>query len=1132
MPLITIKNSNMEGDFKIKTLSLIRISKFTFTIFFVLSISTLGIFALFAKWSKKFKYYFIYKKCNLHEASALAITTIGNSFDIVPLLTEKHQGKQKYCFYFKLLKYHYVEDDGYFEPIDFQEVNTKFSEINSKYYYGIDENTYNYHREKFGENLKQIPIPNLFEYLYNEMTTPFFFLQYMSAFIWILEESYVYSIILIATSFILTNVSYIFVRLSQKKIQELAHLDINVQVFRKQNHSISETISTKYLVPGDLFALDNNMKVPCDVLLMSGEAIINESMLTGEATPIPKFPIEINPEADFDYNLQKRHIIFEGTTVLQLKCKSESKYVQVLAIKTSFMSLKGQMIRTILFPQKTKDIFFHQAIKFMMTYFVLCLGLYFEMLYFMIKYGLGARLCLLRFADMIISVIPPALNVYFQFPINFAILRLKQKGVLGLQPQKMRDAGNIRICCFDKTGTLTENGMDVYGFYEKDENEEMKMVLSNQLKIAETSQKLIYKLMATCHNVYLIDNQLMGDILEIKMLEFSKWSFVTSIENDIIFSVRSSNGNSLNVCKIFEFESEFQCMSTIVFDPESKKHYSFTKGAPEKILKICEIKSIPSNYSEIMDSMALQGFRILALGYNVIEVDKNSLKTLKREKIESDLNFIGFLILQNKMKSDTAEVMMHLKNAELDLKIISGDNPLTTIQAAKESKIISERKTVFLFEVDDSTKNKIKIKEIQPQNKYNFTVESPLKIIINSKSPKLISTKKSVKLENAELIEMKVLNDVSGDMNFANENSSDLENIKNYFMDPYNSDSREFAITGGFFEYLISFSPQSNLLIKEILLKTKVFSRIKPDQKGKIIEYLRIFSKVGVAMVGDGANDCAALKKADIGISFTQADASFAAPFTSMDLSISCIEKVLLEGRACLVTMVEIFIYTENVNFMEIIGSVILTYNISHFNDLQYIIFVFMLTIPLTITFGLSAPKDKLNNHFPNGNLFGFYNIMQTYGLMLISGLTLSFSYILLINQDFYVFDTYLTNDSFGGSNPENTVIYFGVCYLIIGYVGVVISSAPFKKRLYTNYFIFFWMLANFIYLMISNFSYSSVMGGLLLLDFDEAFKFKFFLIYFVGICVAYLYITLLRKIKLKFEIRNENINEISSSKD
>lgn len=55
-------------------------------------------------------------------------------------------------------------------------------------------------------------------------------------------------------------------------------------------------------------------------------------------------------------------------------------------------------------------------------------------------------------------------------------------------------------------------------------------------------------------------------------------------------------------------------------------------------------------------------------------------------------------------------------------------------------------------------------------------------------------------------------------------------------------------------------------------------------------------------MCGDGANDCGALKAADIGISLSDAEASIAAPFTSKVQNISCVVKLLREGRASLVT--------------------------------------------------------------------------------------------------------------------------------------------------------------------------------------------------------------------------------------
>ncbi len=50
-------------------------------------------------------------------------------------------------------------------------------------------------------------------------------------------------------------------------------------------------------------------------------------------------------------------------------------------------------------------------------------------------------------------------------------------------------------------------------------------------------------------------------------------------------------------------------------------------------------------------------------------------------------------------------------------------------------------------------------------------------------------------------------------------------------------------------------------------------------------------------MCGDGANDCPAIKAANLGISFAATDASISAPFSSMSPSINCVEKIMLEGK-------------------------------------------------------------------------------------------------------------------------------------------------------------------------------------------------------------------------------------------
>ena len=77
---------------------------------------------------------------------------------------------------------------------------------------------------------------------------------------------------------------------------------------------------------------------------------------------------------------------------------------------------------------------------------------------------------------------------------------------------------------------------------------------------------------------------------------------------------------------------------------------------------------------------------------------------------------------------------------------------------------------------------------------------------------------------------------------------------------------------------------------------------MSPDGKASLVDMLQDTMKAMIGMCGDGANDCAALKQADSGISLSEAEASIAAPFTSKVQDISCVITLLREGRAALTT--------------------------------------------------------------------------------------------------------------------------------------------------------------------------------------------------------------------------------------
>ena len=93
-------------------------------------------------------------------------------------------------------------------------------------------------------------------------------------------------------------------------------------------------------------------------------------------------------------------------------------------------------------------------------------------------------------------------------------------------------------------------------------------------------------------------------------------------------------------------------------------------------------------------------------------------------------------------------------------------------------------------------------------------------------------------------------------------------------------------------EYLETNNQQFKEFYEVLLKKAIVFARMKPEHKAMLVES---YQKKGhiVGMCGDGANDCPALKTADIGISLSDAEASLAAPFLSRVQDISSVVTVL-----------------------------------------------------------------------------------------------------------------------------------------------------------------------------------------------------------------------------------------------
>lgn len=240
---------------------------------------------------------------------------------------------------------------------------------------------------------------------------------------------------------------------------------------------------------------------------------------------------------------------------------------------------------------------------------------------------------------------------------------------------------------------------------------------------------------------------------------------------------------------------------------------------------------------------------------------------MKRKQAESDLQFCGFIIFENKLKPATTGIIDELGRANIRRVMCTGDNILTAISVARNCHLIDEG-PVFVPHFHDG--------------------------VFGDESGKLRWQTVDDHEQNYVLDDYTLL-----------PRPVDLENGTT-FTGQLKMDDFCMAVTGEVFRWVVDNASED--YIHRMLVRGQVFARMSPDEKHELVEKLQSIDYT-VGFCGDGANDCGALKAADVGISLSEAEASVAAPFTSRVFDITCVPQLIKEGRAALVTSFSCFKY-------------------------------------------------------------------------------------------------------------------------------------------------------------------------------------------------------------------------------
>ena len=243
--------------------------------------------------------------------------------------------------------------------------------------------------------------------------------------------------------------------------------------------------------------------------------------------------------------------------------------------------------------------------------------------------GAGYKEAVVSTVAGIIGMIPEGLILLTSTVLAISVIRLSKSKVLVQELYCIETLARVDTLCLDKTGTLTEGKMEVKDFISlTSSDKEMENILANIAKSSEDDNTTINAIRDYFSNI------------------------------DILFTAN----------KKIPFSSQTK-WSGINFEKEG----SYIIGAPEFVLKesFKDYKDEINNYS---------------LDYRVI-VLAHSKNNFKDKELPDNISLIGYILITDKIRPKASETLKYFKEQGVDIKIISGDNPITVSKIAKHAGV-------------------------------------------------------------------------------------------------------------------------------------------------------------------------------------------------------------------------------------------------------------------------------------------------------------------------------------------------------------------------------------------------------------------------------------------------------------
>jgi H+-transporting ATPase len=272
-----------------------------------------------------------------------------------------------------------------------------------------------------------------------------FLKRYWGPMPWLLESAIVLTVILrhfaesaIILALLTVNavIGYFQSQNSQKAVEMLKKkLEINARVLRSGKWTLKEA---KVLVPGDVITAKLGDLIPADVYIISGEASVDESALTGESLP---------------KDMHQSDIAYSGSIVK----RGEARCAVVNTGANTYFGKTVELVK-IAKPVSEQEKLMLSIVRYMMYLGVAASAVVSMYAIYLHKDVMSILSFIVVF---LIGAIPVALPAVLTIVQAAGAVELSREGVLVTRLDSIEDAASIDIFCFDKTGTITQNKLEL-----------------------------------------------------------------------------------------------------------------------------------------------------------------------------------------------------------------------------------------------------------------------------------------------------------------------------------------------------------------------------------------------------------------------------------------------------------------------------------------------------------------------------------------------------------------------------------------------------------------------------------------------------------------------------------------------